>query len=1752
MKDPFFDEDDGEFDDLYGNSRPSASSSSVRRKPRNNEAPASPPVTSGGRTSTRSPAGSSSVVSRSYVRDRAVSSTSNITDLAGSGKQDKRRKRHGKPRRKGSQELFDVQWESDVHVAKCGLCRADFSLVRRKHHCRHCGRVMCSDCSSFLYFELSHRKHRVCATCNNQLLAEQEAYDRETVAAQRDTSLFDDSSEDGRPSTVQMTPVSSTSGDEKARKKQEKKERKEKKKREKIEKNGKATQVTAIVPTPARKQAVIAEDKPSATLFDGADDDWFTDVPEQQARSRDSGEDSDHGGSKGPGWRDRVKDTYTVTTATEPSVLAPMAGSRLTAGITGKGYISDQFRYDVGGPGLGHEDDFSVDMPRPEQQLTTTTYADRSVKPSRLTGNGYYSEQFQYDVGGPGLGHDDDRSLAMPRPKQEPVATPYNYDDARPSPRQSQLDTSDDSPPSGQDFQPRHTLKDNLKGVFSGTKRRESTAKKEQGSQPRARGNESMTLDELNPSYSSEDEPRAMPRPTATTAQPTFYDNDADKVVVDDSPGFFEATVAEREAQRKKEEEQQRQLASDMAWVNSSALPPSVPTHRFSSGQESYSIVDHPSHTSNSPAESRQGGSAGEDAAGNGKGGFTGALKRFFGMGSKSGKKATTPLKSVKAPPVVMTPKKDDDDKHTPAESENKRVDDVIQAEPASSGLERHTVLDYYGANGEGPAAQESFRYTVAGNMDPRDASSRFEASVPPRSGVREEYQQVQQKPERKRRGTFDDLFESPPKDNVVVANSTTGASGWAARVDENTSAGRASATAVGVSRFDQRRSFDEADGFTIGDERRSVQAPTRANDPIEAWRQSAAMSLLNDRRVTTQSEGSAFTWSNVRSTGLGTATYAVPTSLQPRGINEDVPSSSSRYDTPVTQAAPLGNIMDDLNRGSTSKQTSGKESVDDFFAEFEEPNDYVFDPATGGYVAARVPPRAAVSRQVKRSESPELQPSLGVDKDVHRSSGRDYDAPIAESTALTVTSKNDDGEEVEDEVAEIIVDKISSLESELAALKQLIRNRKGSGGSNKPRISHNAARPRVRKESIFDNDSSDEDDGKARDPYASSIRLVTKRESKRRPPSRKKNVKKRKDSFADLFEDSPNEKEKLGGASSYEALFQTGGKAAEATKDEDSDDDVELAPKQTKTRAKSRRRSSRKIQAFVPGRDDSDSESEFTSLKGRRGKRKMEDTSANLTAHNSEGELATPLSVDVVPVVKPVEKQTEEEDPIDALFDTSDDRDVAKLYEGVDGHDEEFNNSAQEAPVVQGTSALLTQAFSTALTDDEVDETSPSTVESVALVDSLNLDEADEEEEFSINWAKMRKTKSRRHKSRKSGSSKTVGDSITTEKATEDILLEPNTPDESSELKVEVDTPAEREGESLSPKSFLADAASNWMSVSTLEEKTVNLSLTGDEELESILQSEEESKPLEPTAESAAKNEDEHPGIDPAPVSMNDAQVVDITSAKEVIPTGESDDPVGNPLSKVSFVEELVETKANHVKEDTSFDIFDKSGDVNFLSVTSPLDLKTLDHKDGNEDDEEILLDDDESFSFEIKAPKKRSSVLDLSTGISSTPSKLERKDSSLQVSTPSADENVQLGKYAVSSSSRTPSVDGSLDDPEEESVGDEPVLGKVEAQAFDTDWQQMQAKEKERKKRLQVKQRQAQRDKVLRKQGVSSKSLSSSSATSGSNKNKSKKKKKEKDRDDTTPSSSHHKKSRKHRHREKGEADPAASEPPRSLTEL
>jgi len=56
-----------------------------------------------------------------------------------------------------AEELADLQqlqnghsltWVPDHVVHSCVGCHADFSFTRRRHHCRFCGRVFCSSCTT--------------------------------------------------------------------------------------------------------------------------------------------------------------------------------------------------------------------------------------------------------------------------------------------------------------------------------------------------------------------------------------------------------------------------------------------------------------------------------------------------------------------------------------------------------------------------------------------------------------------------------------------------------------------------------------------------------------------------------------------------------------------------------------------------------------------------------------------------------------------------------------------------------------------------------------------------------------------------------------------------------------------------------------------------------------------------------------------------------------------------------------------------------------------------------------------------------------------------------------------------------------------------------------------------------------------------------------------------------------------------------------------------------------------------------------------------------------------------------------------------------------------------------------------------------------------------------------------------------------------------------------------------------------------
>jgi len=62
--------------------------------------------------------------------------------------------------------LQNVVWVPDGSVSKCMRCDASFTFTKRKHHCRLCGAVVCSDCSNYKLSLVDVQQDiRVCKHC---------------------------------------------------------------------------------------------------------------------------------------------------------------------------------------------------------------------------------------------------------------------------------------------------------------------------------------------------------------------------------------------------------------------------------------------------------------------------------------------------------------------------------------------------------------------------------------------------------------------------------------------------------------------------------------------------------------------------------------------------------------------------------------------------------------------------------------------------------------------------------------------------------------------------------------------------------------------------------------------------------------------------------------------------------------------------------------------------------------------------------------------------------------------------------------------------------------------------------------------------------------------------------------------------------------------------------------------------------------------------------------------------------------------------------------------------------------------------------------------------------------------------------------------------------------------------------------------------------------------------------------------------
>lgn len=63
-------------------------------------------------------------------------------------------------------------WDPDSQSTNCSLCNANFTLLFRRHHCRNCGKLVCTNCSSKKYHleHVSQGLVRVCDPCFDTLV----------------------------------------------------------------------------------------------------------------------------------------------------------------------------------------------------------------------------------------------------------------------------------------------------------------------------------------------------------------------------------------------------------------------------------------------------------------------------------------------------------------------------------------------------------------------------------------------------------------------------------------------------------------------------------------------------------------------------------------------------------------------------------------------------------------------------------------------------------------------------------------------------------------------------------------------------------------------------------------------------------------------------------------------------------------------------------------------------------------------------------------------------------------------------------------------------------------------------------------------------------------------------------------------------------------------------------------------------------------------------------------------------------------------------------------------------------------------------------------------------------------------------------------------------------------------------------------------------------------------------------------------
>ncbi|CAF1050542.1 unnamed protein product [Rotaria sp. Silwood1] len=76
----------------------------------------------------------------------------------------------------------ELRWQPEEDHAECQRCHSPFSVTWRKHHCRHCGKVLCKDCTNKTVHTGPHnRPSRVCDVCYTLLVKDSQPYFHSSV-----------------------------------------------------------------------------------------------------------------------------------------------------------------------------------------------------------------------------------------------------------------------------------------------------------------------------------------------------------------------------------------------------------------------------------------------------------------------------------------------------------------------------------------------------------------------------------------------------------------------------------------------------------------------------------------------------------------------------------------------------------------------------------------------------------------------------------------------------------------------------------------------------------------------------------------------------------------------------------------------------------------------------------------------------------------------------------------------------------------------------------------------------------------------------------------------------------------------------------------------------------------------------------------------------------------------------------------------------------------------------------------------------------------------------------------------------------------------------------------------------------------------------------------------------------------------------------------------------------------------------------